>query len=201
MNCIKFSGTLFLILAAPLIAEAGYILNLWLKNPPEYSVSFCSICLAATFVIVLNYSIAIGIHATGKVKAISVISGTFYLLMLPAAWIMLRHDMAPQVVFYAMTVSNIIIYISNIIILKRQAPVFDAWHASRISIATALIFGAATAVAMIPSAFMDTGFLRLLISISFSTTLTGLLFWFFMLDGTSRKVMKASIKKKLKAHK
>jgi len=197
-NCAKFSATLFLVLAAPVIAEADYVLTLWLKTPPPYSVSFCCICLAATFVMVMNNAIVTGIHATGKVKALSVISGTLYLLTLLPAWGLLRTGMTPQTVFYTMAVVNVLIYISNIVILKHEAPLFDVRSTTAMSIAMTLIFALATIAAMLPSAFMDSSFMRLILSTIFSTVLVGVLFWFCLLDKTSRALFINVIHNKMK---
>ena len=57
--------------------------SIWLVDVPPYTSAFCRLCLIAACGELLNTVLAIGIHATGQVFRISLISGTIYLLELP----------------------------------------------------------------------------------------------------------------------
>lgn len=65
----KYSYLLLSFFAIPFIIEAPYILKLWLKNPPEWSVLFCQMQLIRSLTEQLTLNLWASIAATGDIKA------------------------------------------------------------------------------------------------------------------------------------
>lgn len=64
----KYSTLLIVVFAIPFVFEMPYILNLWLKNVPEWTSIFCCCQLIITIVCQMAGSTATAIYAQGKIK-------------------------------------------------------------------------------------------------------------------------------------
>lgn len=113
----KFSMLMFSCMAVPLILEASYVLHLWLKNPPEYSVPFLQLVLLNHFISLLNSVINLGVHATGDVKRLNIYAGTISILKLPLAYLLLRLGCGPVWVFVSLIPMTLICLFADIRVL------------------------------------------------------------------------------------
>jgi len=69
----KFSVFLFSIFAIPMFIEMPYILNIWLKNVPDYTLVFCRLLIIQLLIKKFSFSINTAMSAVGKVKGITVV--------------------------------------------------------------------------------------------------------------------------------
>lgn len=120
VNAIQFSSLFVIMLSIPCFFEMEMILEVWLKEVPDYTATFCRISLIASCFSIVNTVIGAGIHATGNVKRISLITGSLFLSTLVFAYILLRLDFAPSSVYVAYCTIIFFVLISNICILKKQ---------------------------------------------------------------------------------
>lgn len=81
----KFSYLLFAFFAIPVCLEMPYILQLWLKEPPEYAVLFCRLIVVRRLIGQLTSTFATSIGATGDIKRNSILNAVILGLSLPAA--------------------------------------------------------------------------------------------------------------------
>ena len=70
----------------PLILEAPYVLDLWLKNPPENTVLFVRLALIDALIDSVSWPIMSAAQATGKVKLYQSVVGGILLLNFPISW-------------------------------------------------------------------------------------------------------------------
>ena len=68
MTGCKFSTVLLLLFTIPCILEMPYILQLWLKDVPDWTVVFCSLQLIQSSVCQVVRSVATAIYAQGNIK-------------------------------------------------------------------------------------------------------------------------------------
>lgn len=86
----KYSLSLALILCFPILFETEFILNLWLGQVPEYTVSFTRIALIEALLGVLIPPLWIVANATGKIRNNQVYGRIITLLVLPISYLVLR---------------------------------------------------------------------------------------------------------------
>lgn len=98
MGANRFSSLLLFVFAFPLCLEMDYVLRLWLKTPPEWSVPFCRLILLGMFFNNLTTGHAIAMGANGKIAAYQVTMGGMMVLALPVAYAGCRLGLAPWVV-------------------------------------------------------------------------------------------------------
>jgi O-antigen/teichoic acid export membrane protein len=91
----KFSFYLFTFFAIPLFFEMPFILKLWLKNVPEYTVEFCRSIILLTMMNQINMGLMTAVQAIGKVKVYQVVAGGIQLLTLPIGYIFLKLGYPP----------------------------------------------------------------------------------------------------------
>ncbi len=108
-------------ISIPLIIEAPSVLQLWLGQIPEYSVTFLRLLLISLFFDNINLTNNTAIHATGDIRYISFISGSFFLLSPIISWILLKHVIySADVIYYVDIALYIIISTLSCIFVKKQ---------------------------------------------------------------------------------
>lgn len=123
-NSSIFASTLLSMMAIPLILETPYIFGLWLGNVPEYVVIFSRINIISAIIGQISAPLIIGIHATGKIKMISFISGTVYLSCLPAIYVAFKLGATPPWAFIIGIAASVIGLLCNALILKHNVEEF-----------------------------------------------------------------------------
>lgn len=81
----KYSFFLVLFFAVPIMLEANYILELWLKNVPEHTDSFLRLIIAIDLLYVLSNTMMTAMTATGDIKKYQIIVGGTGMLVFPIA--------------------------------------------------------------------------------------------------------------------
>ena len=86
----KISALLLLFIAIPAIAETPYILQLWLKTVPDYTVAFTRLALVDAIVCSMAGPLHTLFQATGNIKRYQLIISSILLLNLPISYVFLK---------------------------------------------------------------------------------------------------------------
>lgn len=105
----KMSFFLLVFFGIPFIAEAPYVLKLWLINPPEYTIVFSRLVLIVAMFSQLSIPIANMVNAVGNIKRISVYSSVIYFMVLPFAIILFKLGLPPFYVYFVQIISEILL--------------------------------------------------------------------------------------------
>jgi len=76
----KLSYILLAVFAIPFLVETPFILKLWLKIVPEWTILFCRLFVVTTMIQQFTITFGTTIGATGRIKAISLFSSLISLL-------------------------------------------------------------------------------------------------------------------------
>lgn len=95
----KYGYLLVAFVGIPIIFEMETILNIWLKNVPEYSVIFCRLIVISLLINQLTIGLQTAIQATGQIKLYQVIVGIIQLLNIPIVYCLFKIGYEP---YYAM---------------------------------------------------------------------------------------------------
>lgn len=96
----KFGTLLVMLFAIPMMIEMDYILELWLKQPPELASGFCRLILATFLVDRLTTGTMLAVNAHGKIAAYQATVGTCLLMTLPISWALLKMEFPAITVGY-----------------------------------------------------------------------------------------------------
>lgn len=106
----------------PVFFEGNYLLSLWLVEVPNESLFFLQIIMVSCIFNVANLIINIPIHATGKIKKLSLYTGTFYLLCPFIMYIMLKIGVDMHLSYGIIIPTYLITLSLSLIILKKELP-------------------------------------------------------------------------------
>lgn len=95
----KFTFILLFVMSLPIFMETNFILTLWLKIVPEWSVEFLRLMLCIIIIDAVANPFMVSVAATGKVKLYQSIIGGTMILIVPTAYIFLEIGGNPTTVF------------------------------------------------------------------------------------------------------
>lgn len=104
----KYMSLLTSFLVVPIMFETHCVLQLWLGQVPEYTVTFVRIVMAEQMITVLVSPLWIAANATGNIKRNQVYGRMFTLAALPLSYLLLRlveNPMVPMIVLVFSTLS------------------------------------------------------------------------------------------------
>lgn len=111
----RLSFFLVLIFAIPIIIETPYLLSLWLKEVPKYTVIFIRFLLIITLFDSFNSLLNAAKGATGNIKTYMIVMTSVSILHLPLSWILFMLGLEP---YYAMVVYLLLVVIMQILRIK-----------------------------------------------------------------------------------
>ena len=95
----KFSSYLVGFIGIPLFLEMEYVLHLWLKEVPDYTVTFARLTLLQGLVQAMDFPIGAGIHAVGKMKLPNITSAFIYMAILPISYLSIKLGASPTIAY------------------------------------------------------------------------------------------------------
>lgn len=116
----KFSFFLMLCMVLPVFVEADGILHLWLKEVPAYSTIFLRLVLLISLVPPLDNPICTSNNATGDIKKYQIIVGSFNILIVIFAYIVLKLGFEPYSVFVVQLTISVIVLFIEILLVKEK---------------------------------------------------------------------------------
>ena len=96
----KYSLLLASLMAIPIIIEMRLVLDFWLGEIPDYSLSFSRIMVVQSMVIGFTRPMVNTIHATGHIKYPSIYSSLVLFLIIPISWLLLYFEVSPTTVLW-----------------------------------------------------------------------------------------------------
>lgn len=198
-NCAKYSLLMVSLIAVPAIICMDFLLSIWLVEVPAYTATFCRLTIIAAAAELVIFTINCGIHATGHIARMSIITGVIYLLEIPSMWGLLWLTHRPWVV-YAVHIAVMLILIATVsIILKRQMPQYAPWRFFVKGVITpAAIVAPAAGIAYIASMCLGASWLHLLTVTALSSIVMGSLAWKLAIDSDTRHEI--LVRLKIKKH-
>ena len=88
-SCSKYGTALTLLLALPLAIELPLLVQYWLKTPPQYAVGLCWCVLGVTVIDQTSTGHMMAVNAKGKIALYQAVLGSFLILTLPIAWLLI----------------------------------------------------------------------------------------------------------------
>lgn len=122
----QFTLVAFAAVGIPVFFEAHGVLRIWLGQVPPYSVEFLRLILIMSFIEICTLISNVGVHATGKIKTLSVINGTIYLMCPLISYILFRvGSFDASLIYYIDIFTMFCTAVTSIVLLKIQVEGFD----------------------------------------------------------------------------
>ena len=114
----RFSFFLLLFLSLPLFFSTHFVLELWLKQVPDYSVIFVQLVMVLTLHESLANPLITAMLATGNIKKYQIIAGGLNSLNFPVSYLLLRNGYSPEFVFITAIVFSFVIQVARLWLLS-----------------------------------------------------------------------------------
>lgn len=116
----KYSYFLLLLLTLPIYIEAEYILKIWLKTVPPYSVLFFRLSIIGTMLKMIGMTGYTACMATGDIKKYSTWVFIFGITAFPLTWIAYTCGFPVEYAYYAYILAYFMIEIVRMILMKNM---------------------------------------------------------------------------------
>ena len=194
---IKVILSIYCIVAIPAILEIDKVLDLWLEEVPVCAGIFCRFMLVNIFFCTLRYIITIGIHATARVKVISLFTGTLHMLNPFVIWLLYKYGMGVEYTYLSIVFVNIILSGIDFYLLHQYVPQVRVSHLVVSSFRTIIVcllsmFISYTIIQVIPSSIY-----RIVLTTFVSFICILALSWFISLDNKQKIQVGAFIKSRI----
>lgn len=189
----KFAMLLTLLWLVPLYIEMDYVLELWLKDVPEFASAFCQIILVAYFVDKLTVGYMGAIQAQGTIAGYQATLGGALILTFPLAWLVYFMGGTPCEAVSMTIITSTICSLGRIWWVKHLMGVpILRWFKE---VFLKFIYVAVPVVLFISvlQHYMNISFLRLITLSVASCVSTAAIAWFFALDNAEQDFVKRKI--------
>lgn len=186
----KLSYYLLLIISIPILIEMEYILRLWLRDVPEYLITFTRLAVINMLIESISYPLITAAQATGKIKKYQIVIGTFIMLNLPVSYVFLRLGYPSESVFVLTIINSAICLLLRLYFLKKMIsfPVGQFFTEVILPILSLTILSLVGPIFMMY--LLEESFGRLL-AVSFCSVILDLLFIYFLgITGKERKLIR-----------
>ena len=194
----KYLYLLLLLVSVPVFMETHFILELWLKIVPDFTVWLVRWMIIFNFWALMSVVLVMGIHATGKVKRISLINGSLYLSVIPVSYVLykLYGNLYSAFIYNALAVC--VGCLCNVYTLGLTVKQITLGRfAKKVLLPIALITVVAFAVAYLPRLYFQEGFIRFLI-VGFASTIVIFGITYTTAEAEVQKLIKKRILKYVK---
>lgn len=168
----RFSFLLLTIISFPIICETTYILELWLKIVPDYSVNFVRLTLILTIVEVISLPLVTLQQATGKIKNYQIVVGTMHMMNFPISLILLHYGFRPETVYIVAISLALLTLYARLFMLKRIVDISINLFNKEVMFRNTLVFLLMTIAYLFLKKNISPTFWGVLISLAISSILT-----------------------------
>ena len=116
----RLSFLMIMTMAIPVIIEAPFVLDVWLKEVPTYTVIFLRLVLLTSMVDSLSGTLIASMHASGKVRDYQIVVGGISLLTLPISYLILKMGYPPYSAMYVGLLMAIACHFARLLLLKKS---------------------------------------------------------------------------------
>jgi O-antigen/teichoic acid export membrane protein len=173
----KFSGFLFALFAIPAIIEMPFLLNLWLKNVPDYAIAFSRLLLVGLLFEKFTFEITNAVRANGNIKALTIMESVIALLTIPTAIVVFKLGYPPYSIFIIYIISTLLAAINRFYFARKILNMNVKLFFSNAIFPLFIPLGAVITMNIIVNLTLDSILIQTISSFVLTPALFLLLFW------------------------
>ena len=194
----KFSSYLVGFIGIPLFLEMEYVLQLWLKTVPDYTVAFARLTLLQGLIQAVDFPIGTGIHAVGKMKLPNITSAFIYMAILPISYIAIKLGASPTIAYILVVCVYPLAMFMDLYIIRKYTGFPSVMFITEILLRSVmLILFTALTTFLVSCVNLEPSFVRLLVTAVASSLIFMPLVYFFGLRTNEREFLKNILIEKL----
>ena len=189
----KFSFFILLLIALPVIVVTPFLLDFWLVDVPEYSVSFVRLILIYALLESLSGPLVTVMLATGKIKNYQIIVGGCQLLNFPVSYVCFRLGMQPETVFVVAIIVCTMCEMLRLIMLKKMVGLSISAFLTRVYFKAIFVATLAAIIPLIFRLYLADNLVSSVVIIFISILCVGLSAYFIGCDISEKNVISMQI--------
>lgn len=195
MMRFAFSGTkvsflVFCLFCSPIILEAPYILELWLKDVPEWTVIFCQLLLVRTLTNQMVILFARCIYASDRIRDYCLLKGVLNLLPIILLWIVYDKGFPP---YYAYVVYFLVYELMGgalvIFYNKRMYHLKFRHYIQQIVLPCSFLFLTQMLCGLYVNSLLEQGVIRFVVNGVLVTAILLSFAWFFIFNQSEKEII------------
>lgn len=195
----KYSFFMLAFFAIPAIIEMPYILKIWLKQVPEWTVLFTQLQLVRTLVELTTSTLSISISAEGKIAKLNIWTSCLNILPITLIYYVFKMGGSPLWMYILnIAIFGILIAWIKIYFMKQNCGMKYSFFWKKVIKPSFLVFIGCTILSMIPSYFMEESFIRLILTLMISSISFIILIYTIGMNSIERNFMKELMRKVIK---
>lgn len=164
----KYSFFLMLFVALPILLETETILDIWLKNTPEYAVLFVRLTIMISLLAIVSNTMIIAMLATGNIRNYQLAVGGLGMLIFPIVWMLYKFGM-PVWVSYVVHFLIFVLQLTVRLFMLRRMVGLNITHFLRYVIQRDIsVFLLSSLLPIVIIIFIDASVLRMFLTLSVS---------------------------------
>ena len=188
----------FAFFAIPVIVEAKTLLRIWLEKVPDQSDVFCRLMITSLLFETIRRVCVISIHATGRVKVVSLCTGLLLTLNPLIVYVVFRLIPVVSLAYVSNVFINIILCLIIMFLVKKQIPEFSLKRLMICVLKMLMVIFVAMIVVYLSVRTLPANLLRVLVSAALSSALLVTGTYFFCLDKGKRQWVVSFVKNKIR---
>lgn len=182
----SYSSYLVLLMAIPFLLNTEIILNLWLKDVPEYAVVFCQLMIIYQIIDVIQAPLGTLISATGKIKVYQIWLSALLILNIPIAYYLLKIGWEPYWVLLTRVVLNFISSIIRTIYVRHLVNFPSMRYFTSVIVRFFIVAVPALGLSIVIKQFYNRGVSGFIYTSAISIILTGLIIYLVGINKNER---------------
>lgn len=195
----KYAYFLLLVLALPVFIHAHFILEIWLGQVPEHTVSFVRWIIIFMLAEAVSRPIITAKNATGEIRNYQIVVGGVLLLMLPASYVGLKFGFPVEVVPFCNAATACLAIIARMIMLRGDFPSWSsAVFIKKVLFRVVVVTLIAGIIPILAYWFIDYGWCNFIVTSMLCVLCSGLSIFFVGCDHEERHLIITQAQKLLK---
>ena len=116
----KFSYFMVIVLVLPILFTIDGILEIWLKEVPEYTAIFCRLILIFLSIEAITAPLWMSVQATGKIRNYQILMASLIFLNFPIAYIVLKIGLPVYTVWIVRIVVNLVTMTARCVYMQKK---------------------------------------------------------------------------------
>lgn len=179
----KFTFIVFSLFALPIIFESANILNLWLKETPQWTVIFCQLLLIRTLSNQLTTVFASRVYAQGSIKNYCIYKSILNVLPLLFTYYAFKNNYPPysmyiiMLIFWELLGGYVVLYFA-----RAKCDINIKQYLKEILVPAIIVLFTTSIIDYFVISHINASIIRIFITSLLSTTVLGLMTWHIFLN-------------------
>jgi O-antigen/teichoic acid export membrane protein len=194
----KYSFFLMYVVSLPVFLEADFLLGIWLKDVPQYTVLFLRWVLISRLIRAFARPIVEAVHASGNIKWLNIFGGgTSIAIQIPITFVFYKLGYPAVSAFIIITIVSFVCNLIELAVLKKEIKFSILRYIHKVYL-TGTLVAALALIFLLPLHFcFSGGFPRLLLSCFMSVFLVGCFTVFIGMNQGNRIKLISIVKNKI----